>query len=604
VTALLEGAPRLEVELYVGGSGFTLDDPTLGTLDAGNVLGPTDDGWTVATCYALSAAWRNGATDPDGPLSRMTPGYCQVRLFDPLREFDPSNMRAPFRNRLAPNTPLRLVARTEDTPAVPPALELELSETYTGSPDGPYSGGLTPDAGTVWDLVGGRLVRGAKGPVGVALHNAGTPDQELEVDLSAADNASQTAGITLATDATGNASGLRIIPARTFGTWNVQRRLPGGGWTFLVNLGVSPFEGTLRARYNRATEELTVDLTGTPTKVVAVGPLEGTWCGLVDTAAAVPSAAWYSRVIVRAMSSGAPAVPGVRVPQFSGRVYAADHSDAVTLFEATDGLSDLAAYDGDEQNAQGTGELTGARVARILEEVNYRGTSSLDPGLEELQGTTLAQPALTELWHATDSELGSVWVDRSGVLTFRDRSAWTAAPVYLETLGPADLCGIVRSSRARMSSDKVRNEVYAAAKDHPQELEVDLPSRLKWGRRRWGRNDLLLRGQAALRAWAQEVLLWSKEVRPGAVTELELNPATAPRLWPFALTLDPLVSVRLSWPDTEETPTLVGYAHSVTPEEWRTVLVLAAHPLDAIEGSPFTLDDPARGLLDSGNVVA
>jgi hypothetical protein len=197
-----------------------------------------------------------------------------------------------------------------------------------------------------------------------------------------------------------------------------------------------------------------------------------------------------------------------------------------------------------------------------------------------------------------------VWVDRSGVLTFRDRSAWVAPPVYLETIGPADLCGIVRSSRARMSSDKVRNEVYAAAKDHPQELEVALPSRLKWGRRRWGRNDLLLRGQAALRQWAQEVLLWSKEVRPGAVTELELNPATAPRLWPFALTLDPLVSVRLAWPDTDETPTLVGYAHSVTPEQWRTVLVLASHPLDAVEGHPFTLDDPARGLLDSGNVVA
>jgi hypothetical protein len=435
VPALIDGAPDLNLGLYVGGAAFTLDDPTLGQLDAGNVLGPTDDGWTDPTCRVLEAHWRTGATDADGPLSRMPSGYCLVRLFDPDREFDPTAAHGPFRNRLNVGTPLRLVA------------------------------GLATPGPALTDETGAPITDQHREPITV------TVDQ------------------------------------------------------------VSP------------------------------------------------------------------------TPQFTGRLFTASHEAGVTTFEAADGLADLAAYNGPEQ-AEGPTQTTGERVAKILREASYRGPVRLDAGTEDLQGQTLAQAALTELWRAVDSELGAVWVDRAGVLVFRDRNVWTTPPVWVAQLGPDDACGILTVTEQHLTAEHVRSIVYAASGGHNQEEVIDQAAVDRFGSRRWGRNDLLLRGQAALRRWATEVLLWSKDPRPGAITQLVLNPATAPRLWPLVLRLDPLLCVRLSFShDTAETPVVVGYAHSVTATDWQVTVIMAPHPLDAVQGHPFTLDDPTAGRLDAGNVL-
>jgi hypothetical protein len=412
VPALIPTAPDLAVELYVGGSAFTLDDPTLGTLDAGNVLGPTADGWHPLTPNVISAAWRIGATHADGgPLTRMNPGAGVVDVWDPHRTYDPGNPLGPFRGRVGPPAPLRIVA--------------------------------TDDAGTQY-------------------------------------------------------------------------------------------------------------------------------------------------------------------PQFVGTVASSTWGDGVTTFEATDAMSDLAAYDPPEGADVGAGETSGARVQRILTEAGYRHPVALSAGTVTVQGTGgLAQTALTSLYLVTDSELGALYVDRAGTLVYRDRTAWALRRPALYAIGPADFPGILTATRSGASGDGVANIIGAASAGNAESVVMNAQSVARWGQRRYARRDLLLQTPAQLAQWAADVLVWTKDERPAATEELVLWPQNRVSLWPFVLTLTPLTPVRLDLQAgaAPETPIVVGWAHAVTGTDWHVTLVLAPHPLDALTGSPFTVDHPTAGKLDAGNVV-
>lgn len=572
--ALIPGAPALHVELYLGGAAFTLDDPVKGTLDAGNVLGPTGDGWHRTDCRVMGAHWRNGATRPDGILSRMAPGYAQVQTYDPERELDPSNPVGPYRRRIGPFTPLRIVAEMEP---LPPADDVRYLEHFTGQADGPYAGQLTPQNNARYAVAGGLLRQTTKGTAGIATIDLGTAWQHVTADLAADVEAKATAGLVLACDPTGNASGIQIIPAPQFATLNVRTRRPGGNWTFRQNLGTPlSCQGPLSATYDPVTGQLeVVPSNGVPVTVdlADLGAFTGTHAGTIDQAAA--STAGYRSVRFAAILD---ATGQTLWPQFTGRVYAAWWEDGQTWIEATDGLADLAAFDQPAGAEVGAGELSGARVRRVLDAAGYSGATQLDVGTEELQATANAQAALTELFLVTDSELGALYVRSDGTLRFRDRTAWTAETEPALTITAQDRCGILTSSQARLSADAVRNIIYAASNGHTQEEAVDALSAAKWGSRRWGRNDLLLRPQAALRRWATEVLAWFANTRPGAVETLVLNPPTQPNLWPATLRLELLDRVQLGFGDLEETPLLVGYAHSVTATAWQVTLVLATTP--------------------------
>jgi hypothetical protein len=399
----------LDVEVYVGGAAFTLDDPTLGTLDAGNVLGPTDNGWLLLTEWTMEAAWRLGATHPDGPLSRFEPGYAHVELFDPLRRFDPGNPTGPYRHRMIADAPLRITAR-----------------------------------------------------------------------LSRSDQT-----------------------------------------------------------------------------------------------------------------------------QFVGRITTAAWADGVTVLEAADGLADLARYDPPAGPDDHAGEASGDRVARILANADYRGPQSIVFGTTTLQAAALAQTALTELYRIADSELGALYVDRRGVLTFRDRDVWRKRTPAVHAIHPTDAAGVLtESTRSRSERAQVRNIIGAAGKGLTEETAVDQDSVNRWGTARYSRRDLLLQTQAALKEWAAEVLLWTRDNTPGAIEVLTLWPLGAPRLWEVVCLLELLESfaVDLAGQDPE-IPIVVGYAHSVTATDWRVHITLTTHPLDTIQADPFTLDHPVFGILNAGNVV-
>jgi len=84
----------------------------------------------------------------------------------------------------------------------------------------------------------------------------------------------------------------------------------------------------------------------------------------------------------------------------------------------------LARWDGAPVAPVGAGELSGARVSRILTAASAApfGTS-IAPGLVALQATDLAGNGVTQIAEVVDAEGGAFWYDGDGVAVFEDRAS-------------------------------------------------------------------------------------------------------------------------------------------------------------------------------------
>lgn len=169
----------------------------------------------------------------------------------------------------------------------------------------------------------------------------------------------------------------------------------------------------------------------------------------------------------------------------------------VTL-QATDYLSVLAAYDGVEQSPQGDGELTGARIARIVANAEYVGALALDSGTVRVQATTLAQNALDTAGLTVDTETGAMWCDRDGVLVFRDRNGIVSDPHYTTVQavfgdtddGPDDeIC--YTDIELASDTDKIKNVVSVSNVGGTAVTRSDLTSVSLYRPRTYQRFDLI-----------------------------------------------------------------------------------------------------------------
>jgi hypothetical protein len=80
--------------------------------------------------------------------------------------------------------------------------------------------------------------------------------------------------------------------------------------------------------------------------------------------------------------------------------------------------SRLASWNGYAQSAAGAGELSGARIARILNAAGWDGPRNIDAGTATLQETTLEGSATTQLQLVADSEGGFFYFTPDGTATF------------------------------------------------------------------------------------------------------------------------------------------------------------------------------------------
>lgn len=102
--------PTLIVELWLADNdAWTLNDPTLSRLNAGNFLDGTDTQFEDVVCKVTSCSWRRGSTSSTDFLE-PNPGYATIKLYDPDRIYDPANSDSPKISRLRVGTPVRISA--------------------------------------------------------------------------------------------------------------------------------------------------------------------------------------------------------------------------------------------------------------------------------------------------------------------------------------------------------------------------------------------------------------------------------------------------------------------------------------------------------------
>jgi hypothetical protein len=119
---------------------------------------------------------------------------------------------------------------------------------------------------------------------------------------------------------------------------------------------------------------------------------------------------------------------GLEVPLFRGYIdmitptYLANGRPAVQ-FDLVDAMALFAADDPLELAAEvGAGELSGARIGRILNRVGWpKALRNVAPGQVAVQATTMARNYADEMGVTADTEGGALYVDAAGLVTFRDR---------------------------------------------------------------------------------------------------------------------------------------------------------------------------------------
>lgn len=97
------------------------------------------------------------------------------------------------------------------------------------------------------------------------------------------------------------------------------------------------------------------------------------------------------------------------------------HADAYVTLPCVDEWAALSGFDGLAVAPQGAGELSGARLHRVLNAAGHAGTRSIAAGRITMQATTLAANAAREIDLVVDSEGGGLFVDGDGTVIFEDQ---------------------------------------------------------------------------------------------------------------------------------------------------------------------------------------
>jgi hypothetical protein len=206
--------------------------------------------------------------------------------------------------------------------------------------------------------------------------------------------------------------------------------------------------------------------------------------------------------------------------------YSRTHATAIVTVGCLDEFASLSRHDGFETSEQGAGEMSGLRIHRLLDSAGHTGDRSIETGRFTLQGTTLADNALSELKMTADSEGGALWVEADGSVWFENRYALVEnfrSRVVQATFGdgtnPADLpCTDIRTS---YDGDLVANFVTCTRKDGIPQIVDDPTSRALYGDAFGGHTEeLMLETDSDVLALCQLDLLVHKdaELRVESIT--------------------------------------------------------------------------------------
>ncbi|SPL94070.1 unnamed protein product [[Actinomadura] parvosata subsp. kistnae] len=181
---------------------------------------------------------------------------------------------------------------------------------------------------------------------------------------------------------------------------------------------------------------------------------------------------------------------------------------------ASDGFKVLANRKRAPVAAVGAGELSGARVNRILDSAGWPAADRvIATGNSTLQATTLEGPALTELQDVAESEIGELYIDASGRVVFRNRQAVileSRSNTVQATFGAG---ATFTPARAKLVTDDVTfyNEIRATRTGGSEQVAGDVASQAEFLVKTYEASNLLLVDDTAVAGYASWILYVSKE---------------------------------------------------------------------------------------------
>lgn len=214
---------------------------------------------------------------------------------------------------------------------------------------------------------------------------------------------------------------------------------------------------------------------------------------------------------------------------------------------ATDATKLFAGEDRDASVAAGAGEDSAARIGRILDAYGWpAGSRFLSTGNSFLQATDLSGNMWAEMLVVQDTELGELYIDRQGLVRFRNRKATLIAsrsttsqatfgddPAGYATSGELPYADVKMSSPA----DTLVNSVSASRAGGTEQLVEDVTSQSKYLKRTHTRNDLAMQADADANSWAHSII-YQFSVPARRFARLEFNRpriSEASALWPHLL---------------------------------------------------------------------
>ena len=234
------------------------------------------------------------------------------------------------------------------------------------------------------------------------------------------------------------------------------------------------------------------------------------------------------------------------LPMITGRIdaIAERYSDAAaaiaTEFRCTDLMTAWQRDDPPALEIPRPSESSSERILYLLDEARFPidalPPGQIDPGLVDVQSSTIARPYLEEMQKVATAEGGAFYVDRVGLPRFRQRDWLEASPdagtVQFSVGGPFDEIEIVNASEATWDSSRVINDVQLSRRGGEAILAESSESQARYGRRTLRRFDLENQNDA-------DVLFLADR----AVTRFRYDSLRIDALTLFASTLDAAVDL-------------------------------------------------------------
>jgi hypothetical protein len=281
---------------------------------------------------------------------------------------------------------------------------------------------------------------------------------------------------------------------------------------------------------------------------------------------------------------------------------------------ATDAFKPLAKVDPLESAPAGQGERTGARIGRALDIARWPAAlRDLQVGDSTHSATTSAQPVLSQIRLAADSERGDVYVAPDGKITFRSRhdryeAVRSQTPQWVFGDGPTD---INMAAVAESNDDQLlRNEAIIARAGGTAQYRVSDPSLDRYLVSTYQRSDLTLADDVQSADFATSIVYLFADAQGPRVDSIVLEPDGYPgdALWPVVLgaRIGDRVTINLRHPQGgaevwSADYFVEGVAHTIpvlAAGKWQTRFALSPA---AKWTNPFRLD---VSLLDGPHVLA